>query len=570
MADGGRWRRGGAPTLAVAALVLVGVALRLRLFLDARALWLDEAMLALNVAVRSYTELLRPLAWTQSAPPLYLWLERAAVEAFGVGEQPLRVVALVAGVLLLPLLWLVARALLGRAGALVALAVAALSPQLVRYANEVKPYSSDACVTLVLLALALVVLRRPADRWGWVTLVVVGAVTIYLSTTAVFVLAGVGAALVASADVRRSPRAVGWLAGAAAVWGAAFVALYVGVLRAVATHETMRLFFLDAFLDPRSPHFREFATNALRGWLPGPFVNGDVMHPPYTTPTVALLLAVGVVAIARQRGLWAVCLTCVPLLAALVASAVGQYPVVMRTMTFGAPLLIVLATAGLAAIATGLAARLLEPWRRAVAPVAAAAILVPAAAWSVATARAPWRYEDVRPAAARLARPDAAGIPLYIGWGAGPVWAFYTTDWSAPDTARLAWLAAREDWLPVPGVLAPGGAVVPDTTAPVARRPVAVYAGRREILSQPRYIDRPAPGSRRVVTTVPGWPEREVALIRQEARPDVFVLHIRHADDPAPLVLRAALRSAGAEVVETIADRSTVLDRVRFRAAVER
>jgi hypothetical protein len=104
----------------------------------------------------------------------------------------------------------------------------------------------------------------------------------------------------------------------------------------------------------------------------------------------------------------------------------------------------------------------------------------------------------------------------------------------------------------------------------VARRPVAVYAGRRELLSQPHYVDRPAPGPRRVVTTVPGWLEREVARIRQEARPDVFVLHIRHADDPAPLVLRAALRSAGAEVVETIADRSTVLDRVRFRAAIER
>ena len=549
-----------------AAVVLVGVALRLRLFLDPRAVWLDEAMLAMNVVSRSYGGLLQPLEWTQSAPPAFLWLERAAVDAFGVREEAMRVAPVLAGVLLLPVFWLVARALLDRAAATTALAAAALSPQLVRYANEVKPYSSDAFTTVALLALALVVLRRPESRRGWVALVLAGTVAMYVSTTAVFVLAGVGAALVAAPGVRRAPRGARWIAGAAVVWGAAFVALYFGVLRAVATHETMRLFFLNVFLDPRSPHFREFAANALRDWLPAPFVSAAAFHPPKTTPAVMLLAALGLGYLARWRGLGAACLVGAPLMAALAASAVGQYPVALRTMTFGAPLLILLVVAGLAGLARSLAAPLPVRLRRAVFPLVAVAALAPAAAWSVGQARAPMRFEDVRPAAARLRRPDAAGVPLYIGWGAGPVWAFYTTTWAAPDTARIAWLAAREDWLPVLGVLGPDQRVVLDTTLPVVRRPSAVHAGRRELLSLPRYIDHPAPGRRRIVSEVPRWLEGEVARIRREARPDVFLLHIRHHDDPTPVVLREALRRAGAEVVETIADRNTVLDRVRFTA----
>jgi hypothetical protein len=199
-------------------------------------------------------------------------------------------------VLLLPLLWLVARALLGRAGALVALAVAALSPQLVRYANEVKPYSSDACVTLVLLALALVVLRRPAAGGGGRRSSPWGPSR---STSR-----RPRCSCSRASGPRSSPRPT--CVGRRTRWPGSPARPRCGARRSSPSTSAcsgpwrrMRrcgCSFLNVFLDPRSPHFREFATDALRDWLPGPFVNGDVLHPPYTTPTVALLLAVGVVA----------------------------------------------------------------------------------------------------------------------------------------------------------------------------------------------------------------------------------------------------------------------------------
>ena len=91
--------------------VALGTVVRLRLYLARRALWFDEAAVALNVVDRSFLELLAPLDFRQTAPPLFLWLERTAVLLGGPNELALRAPALVAGLLLAPLTWWVGRRL---------------------------------------------------------------------------------------------------------------------------------------------------------------------------------------------------------------------------------------------------------------------------------------------------------------------------------------------------------------------------------------------------------------------------------------------------------------------------
>ena len=72
------------------AFLLAGISFRLIQFFAARSLWLDESMLALNVASRSLGDLLRPLDYNQVAPPLYLWLARISILAAGTNEMALR------------------------------------------------------------------------------------------------------------------------------------------------------------------------------------------------------------------------------------------------------------------------------------------------------------------------------------------------------------------------------------------------------------------------------------------------------------------------------------------------
>ena len=79
-------------------VITLGVAARTAHFFANRSLWLDEAMLGLNIGERSFAELLQPLAFNQAAPLGFLWLEKLAVTLLGVSEMALRLFPLLAGI----------------------------------------------------------------------------------------------------------------------------------------------------------------------------------------------------------------------------------------------------------------------------------------------------------------------------------------------------------------------------------------------------------------------------------------------------------------------------------------
>jgi predicted membrane-bound mannosyltransferase len=154
-----------------AAFLAIGIAVRLRLFFAARSLWLDEAMLALNLLRRSSLGLFRPLDFEQSAPPLFLWLERAAVTIGGSSEMVLRTVPMLAGIATLLILAVLAARLLPPAAALFAIGLAALSPLLIHFGNEFKQYSLDGLAAAGLLLSTHRVLVSPDERRRWLALV---------------------------------------------------------------------------------------------------------------------------------------------------------------------------------------------------------------------------------------------------------------------------------------------------------------------------------------------------------------------------------------------------------------
>src|SRR5216683_5108413 len=185
------------------AFLLAGASFRLVQFFAVRSLWLDESMLALNIASRSLGELLRPLDYDQVAPPLFLWLGRLAIRVAGTNEMALRACPMLTALALPPLLALVAYRWLGPAASLATIALASFSPTLVFYANEAKPYGSDAFVTVVLLAATLAVRDRPTATRRWVLLLSFGVLGLLLSIPAAFVLPAALAALALEPAGRR-------------------------------------------------------------------------------------------------------------------------------------------------------------------------------------------------------------------------------------------------------------------------------------------------------------------------------------------------------------------------------
>ncbi len=132
-------------TYAIVALVALVVGLFLRLQLDRVGLWLDEAQ-TVAIAQRpdgvggSWHDLYDGLR-ADGHPPLYYGLLHLWMAWFGTGLGALRALSAVLGALAVVSLGAIGHRLGGRPLAAVSVAVASVSPFLVRYSTEVRMYS---------------------------------------------------------------------------------------------------------------------------------------------------------------------------------------------------------------------------------------------------------------------------------------------------------------------------------------------------------------------------------------------------------------------------------------------
>jgi mannosyltransferase len=143
----------------IASIAIVGVAIALRFAnLGEQSLWVDEAYTA-RLLDGSLGDLLSGVAERESTPPLYYVLVWAWAKVFGDTEVAMRSVSALAGVACVPVMYMVARTLIGRRAGAVAAALTATSSGLVWYSQEARAYS----LWLLLTALALLCWLRALD-----------------------------------------------------------------------------------------------------------------------------------------------------------------------------------------------------------------------------------------------------------------------------------------------------------------------------------------------------------------------------------------------------------------------
>lgn len=176
----------GGYRLAAAAITLLAFALRL-CNLSGQSLWFDEAF-SLLLAQRDFGGIVETTA-RDTMPPLGYWLLHAwGASGPSVDWYP-RMLSVLLGTLALPLLWAVARPLVGPRPALLALLLAAIAPFQVFYAQEVRMYALLSVTTL--LAIWGVVLawwqRQPA---GWAVFALGAAASVYTHAMGALPVAG--------------------------------------------------------------------------------------------------------------------------------------------------------------------------------------------------------------------------------------------------------------------------------------------------------------------------------------------------------------------------------------------
>jgi hypothetical protein len=170
----------------------LGVVLRLARYLLDFPLWCDEYQLAANLLVRGFSDLLKPLDHNQVAPIGFLWIESAAVRLLGFSELSLRLFPALCGIAGVCLFRHVASQLLRGVPFVLAVAIFAVAYYPIRHSAEVKPYSSDLFLSLLLFSVVLNWWRAPGQtRWLWV-LAGLAPLALAISFTAAFVAGGLG------------------------------------------------------------------------------------------------------------------------------------------------------------------------------------------------------------------------------------------------------------------------------------------------------------------------------------------------------------------------------------------
>lgn len=229
-------------------LLFIGAALRLRQYFSGRSLWADEAMLALNIVNRNFAELFQPLEYDQGAPLGFLLVEKLFNTILGRQELVLRFFPLLAGLASLWLFYLIAKRTLRGAGFYLALALFAVNPQLVYYSSESKQYIVDVAVALGLFVPAIPIFQNGMARKNLLPLALAGILGLWFSHPALFVLAGIGIALVIQdLQMREYPnlRATLFMG---LLWLANLTALYFISLRELSRNEYLSTYWSEGFL----------------------------------------------------------------------------------------------------------------------------------------------------------------------------------------------------------------------------------------------------------------------------------------------------------------------------------
>jgi hypothetical protein len=316
-------------------IIVFGGALRLTQFLSNRSLWLDEAKLALNIVNRSFVQLFKPLDYGQGAPVGFLMLERSAVHLFGSGEYALRFFPFLSGMISLLLFYRLAKQSVLSGAVPIALGLFATSAPLIYYSSEVKQYSGDVAVALLLWSAAIYYATCRLTLGRVLTFGLLGAVVLWFSHPATFVLAGIGMSLVLFCPAEDRWERARKLSITFAMWGLSLGACYLLFLRHLSADQSLLSYWNFSF-----PPAHLFSVAGVE-WFALTFF--AIFQNPVgleLSGIAAFAFLVGCLAmVSAKRQTLAILIS--PVLVTLLAASFHKYPFNGRLLLFAVPALLI-------------------------------------------------------------------------------------------------------------------------------------------------------------------------------------------------------------------------------------
>ncbi|MCF8008573.1 MAG: glycosyltransferase family 39 protein [Halanaerobiales bacterium] len=176
-------------------IIILGIFIRFRQYLVNRSLWIDEASLALNILEKNYIGLLQKLDYGQSAPPVFLLITKYLTNLFGTSEYILRLLPLISGVLSLYVFYKISEKVLNKKAVPIALILMSFTHFNIYYSAEFKQYSLEVLIGLLIITFAIRLYKSNYSNYNLFLFVFIGSISVWFSHASVFMLLGVGLAL---------------------------------------------------------------------------------------------------------------------------------------------------------------------------------------------------------------------------------------------------------------------------------------------------------------------------------------------------------------------------------------
>ena len=409
-------------------IAIFGVAVRLVSYIAAHALRVDEAAVAVSIVERSYLELVKPLEFRQIAPLGFVFAERFFVELMGRTEYALRMFPFIAGTSSIFLFWKLAKDVLCKAAVPIAMLFFVSSSHLIHYSNELKQYSTDLCVGLIILIMAVNAISKK-DNWLYLLFFsFIGAVAVWFSHPAIFILAGAGMAIVISLISKKDFKCLLQFAAVFSLWVISFLLTYFLVLSKYEAGKGLQGFWENkhAFM-PLVPH-----SLSDLAWL-GKTLERALRNPvgiKLVVPAAMLFLAGYVVLYKRRKHYFFISIFTI--LFALIASGIKAFPFSERLILYTAPIFIIAVACGV-----DLLRGRLWPANKVIFVSIVFALMFHPVMSAASSLLRPAKYEEIKPALKMLEGEIQPSDVLYISRGTYKPFNFYKVNYKWPDDMKL-------------------------------------------------------------------------------------------------------------------------------------
>jgi hypothetical protein len=271
-------------------------------------------------------------------------LEKIVFKIFGRSEYSLRLLPYLSGIISLFIFFDLAKKCIKPKAVMIGIGLFAISGSLIYYSSEVKQYSSDVVIALILYWITVYIQSKELNNRLVLLYGVLGGISIWLSHPSVFVLASSAVTLTYFSVTKKEWGRIRGLSLAYSVWLISFICFYFVSLRRLSSNEFMLNVWSSAFLP-----FPPMSMSDVKWYI-------DTFFKVFNNPVkmhlhgiAALAFLVGSSSLFRERK-DKFYLLISPIIFTLLASSLHKYPFSGRLILFLVPSLLIFIAEGAAQI----------------------------------------------------------------------------------------------------------------------------------------------------------------------------------------------------------------------------